>query len=52
MEYILIYLLSVLISVIWLVFEGWRAPLLDKDYKVMEKEKTFSDLLKKLKLWK
>jgi hypothetical protein len=52
MEYILIYLLSVLISITWLAFEVWRAPLFDKDYNVIEKEKTFKDLLQKLKLWK
>jgi hypothetical protein len=33
-------------------FEVWRAPELDQDYNVIKKEKTFRDLLKKLKIWK
>jgi hypothetical protein len=37
---------------LWLAFEVWRAPLLDEDHNVIEKEKTFKDLLKKFKLWK
>jgi hypothetical protein len=30
----------------------WKAPLLDENYRVIEKEKTFKDLLKKFRLWK
>jgi hypothetical protein len=52
MKYVYLYLISLSITIIWFAFEIWRAPLLDKDFKVIEKEKTFKDLLKKLKLWK
>lgn len=52
MEYVYIYLGSVVITSLWLAFEMWRAPLLDDNHKTIIKEKTFVDLLKKFKLWK
>jgi hypothetical protein len=52
MERILFILLFLIISIVWLSYEAWRAPLLDDNYKVIQEEKTFRDLLKKLKIWK
>ena len=52
MEIVYIYLISIGMSILWLAFEIWRAPLLDDNHNTIIKEKTFTDLLKKLKLWK
>jgi hypothetical protein len=52
MNYIILYVILILSSVLWLSYEIWRAPLLDDNYKVIQEEKTFRDLLKKFRLWK
>jgi hypothetical protein len=52
MEFVYLYIFSIIITSLWLCFEAWRAPLLDENYNTIVKEKTFKDLLKKLKLWK
>jgi hypothetical protein len=49
---IILFFSAIILSVLWLSYEIWRAPLLDHNYRVIEKEKTFRDLLQKLKLWR
>jgi hypothetical protein len=49
MKYVYLYLISVSITIIWLSFEVWRAPLMGKDGNVIEKEKKLSDLFKRRK---
>jgi len=49
MKYVYLYLISVSITIIWLSFEVWRAPLMCKDGNVIEKEKKLSDLFKRRK---
>jgi len=52
MEFIYLFILSIITTILWLWYEVWRAPLLDENHNVIIKEKTFNDLLKKLKPWK
>ncbi len=49
---LILFLSIVCFLLLWLSFEVWRSPLLDDNYRVIRKEKTFKDLIKKLKLWK
>ncbi len=49
---IILFFSAIILSLLWLSYEIWRAPLLDDNYRVIEKEKTFRDLLQKLKSWR
>jgi hypothetical protein len=49
MKYVYLYLISVSITIIWLYYEVWRSPLMDKDGNLIEKEKKLSDLFKRRK---
>ena len=47
MIYVVIYLCSVIISVIWLSYEIWKSPQIDNNGNIIKPEKKFSDLFKK-----
>ena len=36
-----------IVVVLWLSFELWKAPVYDDEYRIVQREKKFSDLFKK-----
>ena len=47
MKYVLIYLISALISIVWLRYEVWKSPMMDNDGNIIRPEKKFNDLFKR-----
>jgi len=39
--------LIIFITIVWMVYELWRAPLVDENFNIVRPTKTFKDLFKK-----
>jgi hypothetical protein len=37
----------ILVAILWIAYEAWRAPLIDHNYKIIKPTKKLKDLFKK-----